>query len=162
MCVFLFRNLRKHYSNIFTNPLRSLLSGRNRHHGRHSEQPSRCIETSIIFWTEKKRTTFVNGVPSFVPVSASTTESSSTCCKSKGSGRIQMTVRPLPLRRGMPPARTYSAYCSFRRATQPSLSYEDPRARHSRTEQVMDGRGQRCAIRLKGVRANRFTRSMPK
>ena len=43
----LFRSLHEDCSKIFTNPLRSLMSWGNHHHERHSEQPSRCLETII-------------------------------------------------------------------------------------------------------------------
>ena len=98
--------------------------------------------------TEKRRTTFLNGVPSFVPVSSSTTEPSWASCKGKSDSRRLATVRPPPVQSGMPPTRIYLrvACCYFRRAAQPSWSYEDSRTRHSRTEQDTTSKcGQRCA-----------------
>ena len=117
--------LHKDCSKIFTNPLRSLLSRTNHHHGGHSEQLSRRLETNILNSTAKRQTTSLNGVPSFVPVSASTTEPSSTSCKGKSDRRCQTTVRPPPVRRAMPRTKIYSAYCPSRRVAQPSLSYGD-------------------------------------
>ena len=85
---------------------------------------------------------FLNGFPSFVPVSASTTEPKLTSCTGKSDRRRPTTVMPLPVRRRVPPTRIYSAYyCSFRRATQPSSSYRDSRAPHSRMEQDMGTTG---------------------
>ena len=51
----------------------------------------------------------------------------------------------------MPPTRIYSAYSSFRRAAQPSLSYGDSTAPQSWMEQEMDNkRGPRCVRISKG------------
>ena len=86
-----------------------------------------------------------------------------TSCKGKSDRPRPTTVKSLPVRRGMPPTRIYSAYCSLRRAAQPSSSYGESKAPHSRMEQDMDNRrGQRCVRTSKGVRAKQFARSIQK
>ena len=162
--VCLLGSLKKDCTKVFTNPSRSLLSGRTHNHGQNNEQPSHCHETNKNRnSTAKGRNTFLNGVPSFVPVSASTTKLYLTYCRGKSDRRRPMTVRPLPVRRGMPSTRIYSAYCCFRRAAQPSSSYGDSRAPHSRMVQGVDSRrGQRWVRSSKGVRAQQFARSIQK
>lgn len=126
------RSLQKDSSKTFTNPLRSLLRGRNHQHGRRHEQPSRRIEYIYKNYTARRRTSSLKGVPSFGPASASTTNPPSTSSKGKDDRRRLTVIRPLPLRCGMPPT-----YCYVQRVAQPSLLYGDSRARHPRTGQDM-------------------------
>ena len=78
------------------------------------------------------------------------TEPYLTSCRGKIDRRRPTTVRPLPARRGMPPTRICSAYYFFRRAAQPSSSYGDSRAPHSRMEQDTDSRRGALRKKLKG------------
>ena len=55
--------------------------------------------------TAKRRTTFLNGYPNLVPVSASRTQSYLTYCRGKSDRWRPATFRPPLVRRGMPPTK---------------------------------------------------------
>ena len=101
----------------------------------------------------------MNRVPSFVPASASTTGPYLASCRDKSDRRRPTTVKP----RAAWDAVDQDLFSIYRRAAQPSSSYGDSRAPHSRMEHDMDSRrGQRWVTSSKGVRAKQFARSIPK
>ena len=92
----LLRSLHEDCRKVFTDPLRSLLSGRPYHYERHSKQPICCLQNKNQISTAKNHMYVLNRVPNFVPASASLTELYLTSRMARATGESSTAVQPLP------------------------------------------------------------------